>query len=86
MTRAEVGDLLARIDLAGLVREEVTLTEEGRSLRGTCPGCGEQSFHVIPKARVYHCFGCGQGGDAIGWVRWRRGVDFAAAVDLLVTR
>lgn len=37
--------------------------------RGTCPFCGSRSFHVRPEFGTFHCFHCGQGGDAGAFLR-----------------
>jgi len=49
------------------------LTKVGATYRGLCPFHAEKtpSFHVNPAKGFFHCFGCGVGGDALTFLRWR---------------
>ena len=60
----------ARID--EVVREHVSLKSAGgASLKGLCPFHDEKSpsFHVTPSKGFWYCFGCGEGGDVIGFLQ-----------------
>ena len=67
-----------RTDLAALVGETVELKRSGTRFKGLCPFHDEKtpSFTVDPSRGRYHCFGCGEDGDAIGFVRETRGLSF----------
>jgi DNA primase len=71
-----------RIDIAVVVGQVVTLKKKGSSLVGLCPFHQEKtpSFNVVPGKGIYHCFGCGEGGDAFQFVMKTRGIPFADAV------
>jgi DNA primase len=71
-----------RIDIAAVVGQVVTLKKKGSSLVGLCPFHQEKtpSFNVVPAKGIYHCFGCGEGGDAFQFVMKTRGIPFADAV------
>ncbi len=60
----------------------------GGSLMGLCPFHDEKSpsFHVTPARGVYHCFGCGAGGDVIAFVREVEQLTFVEAVEWLARR
>ncbi|MDR0944826.1 MAG: DNA primase, partial [Bifidobacteriaceae bacterium] len=77
----------ARIDeVAG---ERVTLKPAGPgSLKGLCPFHDERtpSFHVRPALGVWHCFGCGEGGDTIAFVMKADSLPFKEAVEYLAGR
>ena len=75
-------------DLAALVGETVVLRPRGADLWGCCPFHHEKSpsFHVIPSRGLWHCFGCGKGGDCIGFVMERDHLEFPDAVRLLAER
>ena len=75
----------ARLPLAEVVGRHVRLTRRGRDLWGCCPFHNEKtaSFHVVPDKGFYHCFGCGQHGNAIDFVMALEGVDFAQALQRL---
>lgn len=66
--RIDVGKLKARIGLADLAGRLTKLKRVGSGWRGLCPFHNEKtpSFCVSDKAGLWHCFGCGRGGDAIG--------------------
>ena len=75
-------------DIVQLVGERVALKQRGREWWGCCPFHGEKtpSFKVSPASGLWHCFGCGEGGDAFGYVMRIEGIDFPDAVRLLAER
>lgn len=76
-------------DLVALVQETVELRPRGNNdLWGCCPFHGEKtpSFHVIPATQVWHCFGCGEGGDAFTYVMKREGLSFPESIRYLADR
>lgn len=76
-------------DLVELVQETVVLKPRGNNdLWGCCPFHGEKtpSFHVIPATQVWHCFGCGEGGDAFTYVMKRENLSFPDAIRYLADR
>jgi len=60
----------------------------GGELKGLCPFHDEKSpsFHVTPARGLWHCFGCGEGGDTIGFVRQIEHLSFAEAIEKLAAR
>ena len=75
-----------RTDIAKLVGQYLTLKKTGHdSLSGLCPFHQEKtpSFSVSPGKQVYYCFGCGKGGDAIGFLRELEQLGFTEAVERL---
>lgn len=78
-----------RIDLAELVREYVPeLKKAGVSWKARCPFHQEKtpSFVVSPEKQIWHCFGCGKGGDAFGFIKEIEGLEFADALRELAKR
>ncbi len=74
------------MNIADVVSEHVTLKSAGPgSLKGLCPFHDERSpsFHVRPTLGYYHCFGCGESGDAITFLQRMNHVTFAEAVEQL---
>ena len=73
-------DLKAVIESYG-----VTLKKKGANYVGLCPFHKEKapSFTVNPKTNLYHCFGCNEGGDVIGFICKKDGISFREAVDKL---
>ncbi|MCD6639376.1 MAG: DNA primase [Nocardioides sp.] len=67
----------------------VTLKRAGAgSLKGLCPFHDEKtpSFNVNPSRQMWHCFGCGEGGDAIGFLQKMDGLTFVEAVERLAEK
>lgn len=76
-------------DLVALIQETVELKPRGNTdLWGCCPFHGEKtpSFHVIPSTQVWHCFGCGEGGDAFTYVMKRENLSFPESIRYLADR
>jgi DNA primase len=72
-----------------VIGQHVTLKKAGGgSLKGLCPFHDERSpsFHVTPSRGLYHCFGCGKGGDVIAFLREVEGLSFADAVERLADK
>lgn len=75
-------------DLVALVQETVELKPRGHDLWGCCPFHGEKtpSFHIIPATQVWHCFGCGEGGDCFSYVMKRENLSFPESIRYLADR
>lgn len=67
---AYLDDLRSRVDIVELIQGYLTLKPSGSNLKGLCPFHQEKtpSFMVSPGKQIFHCFGCGTGGDAIKFV------------------
>lgn len=75
-------------DLVELVQETVELKPRGSEFWGCCPFHGEKtpSFHIIPSTQVWHCFGCGEGGDVFTYVMKRENLSFPDSIRYLAER
>jgi len=78
----------AAIDMVELVGARTQLRRAGGRYTGRCPFHEERtpSFSVNPQDKLYYCFGCGAGGDAITFVRETEQLDFSQAVEWLADR
>lgn len=78
----KIEEVLDRVDLVSLVSRHVELKKSGRSFKGRCPFHDEKtaSFYVTPDLRLFKCFGCQAGGDAIAFVQRYQGKSFVDAV------
>ncbi|HUP23919.1 MAG TPA: DNA primase [Thermoanaerobaculia bacterium] len=76
------------VDLLDLVADHSRLEARGKRHIGICPFHKEKtpSFSVDPQQGLYYCFGCGAGGDAIGFHMQVTGDDFGAAIESLAQR
>jgi DNA primase len=74
-----------RVDLVELVGRHVALKKAGRSFKGLCPFHHEKtpSFTVNPDRGIFHCFGCGEGGNAFAFLMRLEGLSFPEAVRTL---
>lgn len=87
--REDVDSVRERARIEEIVGEHVTLKPAGvGSMKGLCPFHDERtpSFHVRPPVGLWHCFGCGEGGDVISFVEKLHGMGFAEAVEHLAGR
>lgn len=86
--KAILNDIKDRISIVAFVGERIPLKRAGRNFKGLCPFHNEKtpSFNVNDEKGIYHCFGCGEGGDLFQFVMKFEGVSFAEAVRSLAGR
>ena len=79
--REVIEELRERVSIAEVISPVVTLKRKGGSLMGLCPFHQEKtpSFSVVPNKGIFHCFGCGEGGDIFTFVQKTRGLTFYEA-------
>ncbi|CAD5108534.1 DNA primase [Zestomonas carbonaria] len=80
-----IDDLLNRTDIVDVVSSRVQLKKTGKNYSACCPFHKEKtpSFTVSPDKQFYYCFGCGAGGNALGFVMDHDNLDFPQAVEEL---
>ncbi|MEL7045283.1 MAG: DNA primase [Pseudomonadota bacterium] len=80
-----IDDLLDRTDIVDVIDRRVKLKKTGKNYSARCPFHDEKtpSFSVNPERQFYYCFGCGAGGNAIGFVMDYENIDFPQAVENL---
>ena len=80
-----IDDLLHRTDIVEIIDKRVALKKQGHNYTACCPFHQEKtpSFSVNQDRQFYYCFGCGAGGNAIGFVMNFDQVEFPQAVDTL---
>jgi DNA primase len=83
-----LAELRSASDIVEVIGEHTKLKKAGRSWKGLCPFHNERtpSFTVDRDKGLYHCFGCGAGGDVIHFVRQIDRLDFPEAVEALAGR
>ena len=71
-----------RIDIVDIVGQHVSLTRTGQNLKGLCPFHQEKSpsFTVSPSRQIFHCFGCGAGGNVFTFLTRVTGASFPETV------
>lgn len=87
-TRESVERVKEAADIVEVVSAHTDLRRSGARYTGRCPFHDERtpSFSVDPAAKLYHCFGCGVGGDVIRFVEEKEGLPFQDAVESLADR
>lgn len=80
--RTDVKELKARLDIVSVISRYVTLTKSGSGFKGKCPFHKDDtpSMTVSAEKGLWHCFGCGEGGDVIGFVMQIERLSFLEAV------
>ncbi len=75
-------------DIVEIISEHVQMRQAGRNWLGLCPFHNEKSpsFNVNPELQIYHCFGCGVGGDVVKFLQEIDKVSFVEAVTFLAER
>ena len=75
-------------DIVDVISKYVTLKRSGRNFFGLCPFHKEKSpsFCVSPDKQIFHCFGCGVGGNVIHFISKIEGLDFKDTLELLANR
>jgi DNA primase len=87
-TKDSIDRVRESVDMAELVGAKTDLRRVGSRWTGLCPFHDERtpSFSVDAERGLYHCFGCGAGGDAIRFVQETEALDFPEAVEALAER
>ena len=75
-------------DIVDVISQYVHLKRSGRNYFGLCPFHNEKSpsFSVSPDKQIFHCFGCGVGGNVITFVSQIEGLNFVETVQMLAER
>ncbi len=80
-----IDDLLNRTDIVDVVSSRVQMKKAGKNYTACCPFHKEKtpSFSVSPDKQFYYCFGCGAGGNALGFIMDHDNLDFPQAIEEL---
>jgi len=82
---ASIESLKQSIDIVDVIGNYLELKKAGANFKANCPFHGEKtpSFVVSPSKQIYHCFGCGAGGDAIKFVMETEKLSYPEAIEKL---
>ena len=83
-----IDQILDRVDIVEIISEYIPLKRAGRNYKAPCPFHEEKtpSFVVSPDKQIYHCFGCGAGGNALGFVMQYEHMEFRETIEKFAQR
>jgi len=83
-----VEELLEKVDIVDIVSDYVKLKKSGKNFKALCPFHSEKtpSFFVNPEKQIFHCFGCGIGGNAIKFLMNIEKISFYEALNIIAKK
>ncbi len=83
-----IEEIKSRLDIIDVISDYAELKKAGSNFKALCPFHSEKtpSFTVSPQKQIFHCFGCGAGGDIFGFIMRYENVPFPEALETLAKR
>lgn len=81
-------EIKSKLDIVEVIREYVPVKAVGANFQALCPFHNENtpSFVISPEKQIWHCFGCGRGGDVFSFVMEKEGLGFMETLRLLAPK
>lgn len=83
-----IDEIRTRSDIVEIISDYVPIKQNGQNFKGLCPFHPEKtpSFTVSPAKQIYHCFGCGEGGNVFKFIMTQENISFVETVEKLAYR
>ncbi len=80
-----IDNFINQLDIVDIINKRIVLKKAGKDYKARCPFHKEKtpSFVVSPQKQIYHCFGCGAGGNAVKFIQDYEHLDFVPAIEAL---
>ncbi|MEA3513049.1 MAG: DNA primase, partial [Campylobacterota bacterium] len=87
ITKPSIENLKSHLDVVDIISQFIELKKSGANFKACCPFHGEDtpSFVVSPAKQIYHCFGCGVGGDSIKFVMEYEKLSYPETIEKLAS-
>src|SRR5579872_214543 len=84
----QVSQIREKIDIVSLLQEYIPLKKAGRNFKAVCPFHSDKtpSLVVSPERQIWHCFGCGKGGDCFSFLMEYEHIEFPEALRILAQK
>ncbi len=88
MINSQTEEIKSKIDIVDLISEYIQLKQAGANWKALCPFHNEKtpSFMVSREKQIWHCFGCGEGGDAFSFIQKMENIEFPEALRILAQK